>query len=105
MNNDMNEWLRDKLLNGPSKKPKRFLNHLMNLGDDESRYEAAWIRTQPGVAEALGCARTWVSKIALDAISVGFIEGRSRHIVGGPSDGRKRVAYFITPEGRAALKT
>ena len=102
MNGDQIEWLRNKLIKSPSH--RRVLEHLFSLGYSENRFEAAWNRTQPGIAESLGCARSRISLIANEAISAGFVESRFRHIVGGPSDGRRRNAYFITPEGRSALK-
>ena len=103
MNNDMREWVKNKILKSQSR--RRFLEYLFKMGDNENRFEAAWERTQPGVAEALDCARSRISIIANEAISAGFVESRFRHIVGGPSDGRRRLAYFITRAGRTALKT
>jgi len=103
MNKDQIEWLRNKILSSPSY--RRVLEHLVNLGDNTHKWEATWNRTQPGIAECLGCARSRISLIVQEGISAGFVESRRRHITGGPSDGRGRNAYFITPEGRLALKT
>jgi hypothetical protein len=98
----MSEWLKNKVLK--SELHRGFLEYLFSMGDNQSRWEAVWERTQPGVAESLGCARSRVSLIANESISAGFVEPRFRHIIGELSDGRKRIAYFITPAGRTALK-
>jgi hypothetical protein len=105
MNVESREWLQEKILNSDSH--RRFLTHLSRLPDNKSRWEARWVRTQPGVAEALGVVRTRISAMANDSLSVGFVESRVRHIIERPNgftDGCKRIAYFITSAGLDALK-
>jgi DNA-binding MarR family transcriptional regulator len=59
-------------------------------------YDGRFETTQNGIAEAIGRARSFISRLTADLESLGYIESGNLHV---PGRRRRVLNYWLTPEG------
>lgn len=73
------------------------IEHLYARTRRSNNYEGHAEHTQPMIAEAVGRARSLVSRKLLDLISIGLVESINLHT---SNSRRRRLVYYLTDEGR-----
>jgi ATP/maltotriose-dependent transcriptional regulator MalT/DNA-binding MarR family transcriptional regulator len=76
---------------------EKILLHLLQKGKFEEKFEVPYSLTQNGIAEVVRSRRSYVSQALKELMEKGLVEDRLFHVKG---EGRRRKAYFLTPEGK-----
>ncbi len=80
---------------------EKILIHLLAKIKFEDRFEVPYTLTQGGIADAASVRRSYVSSATKEMIKKGLLSEKLSHIKG---EARRRKAYFLTPEGKAAAE-
>ena len=76
---------------------EKILLHLLEKGKFQEKFEVPYSLTQNGIAEVVRSRRSYVSQATKELIEKDLVEDRLSHVKG---EGRRRKAYFLTPEGK-----